>query len=80
MPEISRFLGIVIAMYYREHAPPHFHALYDEHEITVDLETGIVAGHFPHRALTHVLKWADCISRICWNSGDSQKNVNHSRE
>jgi hypothetical protein len=32
MPEISRFLGIVIRMYYRDHAPPHFHAEYAEHE------------------------------------------------
>jgi hypothetical protein len=30
MPEISRFLGIVIAMYYRDHAPPHFHAIYGD--------------------------------------------------
>jgi hypothetical protein len=30
VPEISRFLGIVIRMYYREHAPPHFHARYGE--------------------------------------------------
>jgi hypothetical protein len=28
MPEISRFLGIVIRMYYRDHPPPHFHAEY----------------------------------------------------
>ena len=40
MPEISRFLGIVIAMYYRDHAPPHFHAIYGEHEATVNIETG----------------------------------------
>lgn len=39
MPEISRFLGIVIRMYYRAHAPPHFHAEYDEFEITVEIET-----------------------------------------
>jgi hypothetical protein len=35
MPEVSRFLGIVIAMFYREHEPAHFHAIYGEHEITV---------------------------------------------
>jgi hypothetical protein len=36
MPELSRFLGIVIAMYYRDHAPPHFHAIYGDYEATID--------------------------------------------
>lgn len=57
MPEISRFLGIVIRMYIREHAPPHFHAEYGEYEITVDIETGVVTGRFPRRALHAVLEW-----------------------
>ena len=57
MPEISRFLGIIIRMYIREHAPPHFHAEYGEYEITVDIETGIVNGRFPRRALCAVLDW-----------------------
>jgi hypothetical protein len=57
MPEISRFLGIIIRMYIREHAPPHFHAEYGEYEITVDIETGIVNGKFPRRALIAVLDW-----------------------
>ncbi|HOK76706.1 MAG TPA: DUF4160 domain-containing protein [Verrucomicrobiota bacterium] len=57
MPELSRFLGVVIAMYYREHAPAHFHALYGEYEITVEIETGVVRGEFPRRALRHVLEW-----------------------
>ena len=57
MPEISRFLGIVIAMYYRDHAPPHFHALYGEYEVTVEIVTGSVNGEFPKRALAHVQEW-----------------------
>ena len=57
MPEISRFLGIVIRMYFRDHRPPHFHAEYGEHEITVDIDSGIVQGRFPRRALTAVLDW-----------------------
>jgi hypothetical protein len=59
MPELSRFLGIVIAMYYRDHAPPHFHAIYGNYDITVGIETGIVEGNFPRRALRHVLEWYD---------------------
>ncbi len=57
MPEISHFLGIAIYMYYREHAPPHFHAEYGEFEMTVEIETGIVSGRFPRRALGLVLEW-----------------------
>ncbi len=44
-------------MYLREHAPAHFHAEYGEYEITVDIETGIVTGKFPRRALLAVLDW-----------------------
>ena len=57
MPVISRFLGIIIAMYWDDHAPPHFHAKYAEYEITVNILTGVVEGKFPKRALHHVLEW-----------------------
>jgi hypothetical protein len=57
VPEISRFLGIVIRMYYRDHAPPHFHAIYGEYEIEVEIESGVVQGKFPRRALTAVMDW-----------------------
>lgn len=57
MPVISRFLGIIIAMYWNDHAPPHFHAKYGEYEITVEIDSGIVSGTFPKRALRHVMEW-----------------------
>jgi len=57
MQEISRFLGIVISIYYNEHNPPHFHAEYGEYQITVEIESGIVNGKFPRRALNAVLEW-----------------------
>jgi len=57
MPELSRFLGIVIAMFYREHGVPHFHAVYEEYEISVEVETGTIHGRFPPRALKLVLEW-----------------------
>jgi hypothetical protein len=57
MPEISRFLGIVIQMYYNDHAPPHFHARYGRYRITVEIESGVVDGTFPRRALAAVLDW-----------------------
>jgi hypothetical protein len=57
MPEISRFLGIVVAMFYSDHAPPHFHARYGEHEVTVRIDDGAVDGHFPRRARALLLEW-----------------------
>lgn len=57
MPVISRFLGIVISMYWDDHAPPHFHAKYGEYEISVAIISGVVEGTFPKRALKHVLEW-----------------------
>lgn len=57
MPIISRFLGIIIAMYWDDHSPPHFHAKYGEFEITLSIDDGIVEGKFPKRALRHVLEW-----------------------
>lgn len=44
-------------MFYREHGQPHFHAKYGDFEITVEIETGLVTGQFPKRALSHVLEW-----------------------
>jgi hypothetical protein len=57
MPVISRFLGIIISMFWDDHLPPHFHARYGEHEITVGILTGRVEGSFPKRALRLVLEW-----------------------
>lgn len=58
MPEISRFLGIVIGMFYSEHGVPHFHAVYGDREASIEIETGRVHGEFPPRALKLVLEWA----------------------
>ena len=58
MPEISRFFGIVIAMYFRDHPPPHFHARYGEHEAKFSIDTGLVTeGSLPRRARTLVQEW-----------------------
>jgi hypothetical protein len=58
VPEISRFLGIVIGMFFNEHGVAHFHAVYGDHKITVEIESGTVRGDFPPRALRLVLEWA----------------------
>ena len=59
MPTISVFYGILIQMFWREHAPPHFHALYAEHEALIDIRTlTVMRGSLPRRALTLVQEWA----------------------
>ena len=57
MPTVSRFYGIIIYMYWQEHAPPHFHAKYNGQEISVEIESGKVTGSLPKRALTMVETW-----------------------
>ena len=52
MPEISRFFGIIVAMFYNDHNPPHFHARYGEHKAVIAIETGeIIEGRLPPRVL-----------------------------
>ena len=54
-----RFYGIIIRMFYGDHRPPHFHAVYGSDEITVDILTGEIEGRFSRRALLLVLEWLD---------------------
>jgi hypothetical protein len=59
MPEISRFFGIVIAMYYEDHEPPHFHARYGDSNACIAIEgSEVLAGSLPPRALGLVVEWA----------------------
>ncbi len=60
MPEVSRFYGISIALYYNEHNPPHFPAKYGEFVAEIDISTlQILRGELPNRAKSLVLEWAD---------------------
>lgn len=59
MPRISSFYGIVIAMYYREHGVPHFHAVYGEYRASISIQSlEILGGHLPPRAIRLVNQWA----------------------
>jgi hypothetical protein len=59
MPTISRFYGILIQMYFADHPPPHFHALYAEFEALIAIRTfEVIQGDLPPRALALVLEWA----------------------
>ena len=60
MPTISMFYGILIQMYWDEHAPPHFHAIYGEFKATIDIRRlAISEGSLPRRACHLVLDWAE---------------------
>jgi len=59
MPTISVFYGIVIQMFWQDHAQPHFHALYAEYEALIDLrDLRVMRGSLPRRAMALVLEWA----------------------
>jgi hypothetical protein len=59
MPEISRFYGIIIRMFFNDHAPPHFHAEMQEYEAIIDIRTlEVIEGALPKRAQMLVLEWA----------------------
>lgn len=58
MPQISKFLGISIRIYYRDHPPPHFHALYAGAHATIDIQHGVVlSGYLPARVVGLISEW-----------------------
>lgn len=59
MPEISRFYGIIITMFFSEHNPPHFHVRYMEHRALINITNGTITGSLPRRALKLVYDWLD---------------------
>ncbi|MEX2599378.1 MAG: DUF4160 domain-containing protein [Dehalococcoidia bacterium] len=74
MPEISRFFGIVIRMYFNDHDPAHFHAAYGNDEALIAIDTlSVYRGSLPRRALGLVLEWADL------HRNQLQRNWEHAR-
>ncbi len=60
MPEISRFYGIVIRMFYDEHNPPHFHTQYGEFNAVIKIhDYALMEGYLPPKALGLVTEWAN---------------------
>jgi len=77
MPVIARFYGILVKMYFREHGPPHFHAIYGEHNGVFDVKTlEMTEGDLPARAQRLVREWAqryrDELQRM-WDTQDYLK-------
>ena len=76
MPEISRFLGISITMYFKDHAPPHFHAEYNGFEAIFDINTlSKINGDLPSRVLGFVIEWASLHQQELLNNWESLNNV-----
>jgi hypothetical protein len=77
MPEISRFYGIVIKMYFADHAPAHFHAEYAEHEMRVAIESlAVISGRLPPRAMGWSSSGRHCTSRNSWSCGGKRRGSN----
>ncbi len=78
MPEVSRFYGIVIRMYFADHWPPHFHAEYGEHEAVIGIDDSrVIAGSLPARAFGLVEEWALITKRIWPLSGLERGSQTH---
>ena len=59
MPQLSRFFGIIISMYFDDHDPPHFHARYNEFIAKIEIESlEVIKGELPSRVLGLVIEWA----------------------
>jgi phosphomannomutase len=59
MPEISRFFGIVIKMFFDDHNPPHFHAEYSGYFALIDIRSlSAFSGYLPPRVMGLVIEWA----------------------
>ncbi|MEZ4517283.1 MAG: DUF4160 domain-containing protein [Chloroflexota bacterium] len=76
MPEVSRFLGIGITMYFRDHPPPHFHVRYGEYRAVVSIESPtLLQGILPPRVYGLVIEWATLYHNELienWNLSKSQ--------
>ena len=74
MPEISRFEGIIIAMYYKDHNPPHFHAIYNDVEALFGLDEGaFIKGFLPSRQSRLVLAWYELHKDELFSMWNSQE-------
>lgn len=69
MPTVSVFYGIMIRMFYNDHAPPHFHAIYNEYELVIGISPVLLmAGAAPNRVRSLVAEWAAIIWLSYWQA------------
>lgn len=78
MPEISRFLGIIITMYFNEHAPAHFHAKYGENKATFCIKTlQLLEGNLPPRIKGYVVEWGSIYQKELQENWEMLTNKNN---
>lgn len=74
MPVICRFYGILIKMYFNDHLPPHFHAMYGEYNGLFDLNTlEMLEGDLPKRAIKLVQEWANTYQSELYKMWETQQ-------
>jgi hypothetical protein len=76
MPELSRFFGVIIRMFGKDHPPPHFHVKYGEYKYSINIETGeIIACNLPTSQYNKVKEWVkEHIDELRENWNEGQKN------
>ena len=75
MPQISYFLGVIIRMFYRDHNPPHFHAVYGDYEALIDIQKNeIISGNLPPRVLGLVVEWTALHQQELMDNWERSKN------
>jgi len=76
MPELSRFLGIVVYMYFNDHNPPHFHVEYDEYQASIAINgLGLLEGDLPARVLGYVIEWASMHKQELMNNWNTLQSA-----
>lgn len=79
MPRLSYFYGIAIYMYYRDHSPPHFHAIYGSHEAEIAISNRqVLSGRLPARALSLARRWAKLHEEEladCWERARDRRQL-----
>lgn len=77
MPEVARFYGIIIKVFFGDHPPPHFHAIYGEYNALISIETlEIIEGDLPNRAQKMVIDWAQMYQKdllVMWETQEFRK-------
>jgi hypothetical protein len=80
MPEVARFYGIVIKVFFGDHPPPHFHAIYGEYNALVSIESlELIEGDLPSRVQKLVLEWATLYQQdlLCYKCGIPRSFVSY---
>ena len=74
MPEVTRFYGIIIKVFFGDHPPPHFHAIYGEYNALISIESlEIIEGDLPNRAQKMVIDWAQMYQKDLLKMWETQE-------